>query len=163
MKSKKGALSLSLKEMIEIILLSVILVTFLIPVTIETISLFTSDVDKDLKRSLNRLVTEMEDLKNDIKKHGKTNPYISVPIDLEKNAIIMTYEPNSELAPRKCKKKSCICAFQEIGDIELSTCKKIKGVQLENTQTIIGYDSGGVTYVSMTAEEINNKIIIQIT
>ena len=160
MKSKKGALPLTLEQLTKLILLSIIIILVFIPLGTKLYGFYFPSIDKELKKSLNQLVTEAEDLKNDIEKHGITNSSINIPTYLKGDTKFRAYESDSD--EKKCKKKPCFCIFQEKDDRELSACKILKGVMVGNALTIES-TSTGIMNINMAAEKVNNKIIIQIT
>ena len=168
MKSKKGALQLTLEQISKLILLSVIIILVFIPLGTNLYSFYFPSIDKELKKSLNTLVTEAEDLKTDIEEHGATNPKITIPTYLKDDTRVMAYTSDSKIyeseqIKRKCNKESCLCIFQEKGGKELSACKIIKGIELSDTQLVIESGSTGVKNIEMVAEKRDNNIIIQIT
>ena len=69
MKSKKGAIQLTLEQLTKLILLSVIIILVFIPLGANLYGYYFPGIDKELKQSLKTLITEAEDLKTDIEKH----------------------------------------------------------------------------------------------
>ena len=163
MKSKKGAMQLTLEQLTKLILLSVIIILVFVPLGTNLYGYYFPGIDKDLKQSLNTLVTEAEDLKTDIEKHGATNPSITIPTYLQEDVRVMAYAPNEASAPRKCNTKSCFCIFQEKDNRELFACKILKGTQIESTQIIAEAESTGLVTINMAATTEDNNIILQIT
>lgn len=163
MKSKKGAMQLTLEQLSKLILLSVIVLLVFVPLGSKLFGYYFPSVDEDLKKSLNNLVEEAEDLKKDIEEHGAINPKITIPTYLKEDTRVMAYKSDSEFSPPKCKKKVCLCIFQEKEGKEISACKQLKGVEVVGTTQVIESGSTGVKNIEMSAEKINNDIIIQIT
>jgi hypothetical protein len=163
MKSKKGAIQLTLEQLTKLILLSVIIILVFIPLGANLYGYYFPGIDKELKQSLKTLITEAEDLKTDIEKHGAINPSIPAQVYLQKDTRVIAYESNEKEAPRKCKTKSCLCIFQIKENRDLFACKILKGVQIENTQIIAEANSTGLFTINMAAEEKGNNIILQIT
>ena len=113
LKSKKGALPLTLEQLTKLILFSIILFLVFIPLGVKLYNFYFPSIDKELKKTLNDLVLEAEDLRTDIEVHGINNPKITVPSYLVKGVEVISYEPGAEGTPKKCRSHSCICIFQE--------------------------------------------------
>lgn len=162
MKSKKGALPLTLEQLTKLILLSIIMFLVFIPLGVKLYAYYFPSVDKDLRKTLDQLVIEAEDLGQDIKKDRIDNPEITVPIFLKKDSRIMAYD--SENAYIKCHKKSCLCIFQiKKGiDRELSVCKILKGVSFKKEQIVKEPEISGTYNIHMVAKKEEGDIFLEI-
>ena len=163
MKSKKGALPLTLEQLTKLILLSIIMFLVFIPLGVKLYAYYFPSVDKDLKKSLNQLVIEAEDLRQDIKKNRIDNPEIIVPVFLKSDSRLMAYSPEESYI--KCNKKSCLCIFQtkEGMDRELSVCKILKGISIKSTKSVSEPGSTGTYNFHMMVKKEESDIVLEIT
>ena len=160
MKSKKGALSLTLEQLTKLILLSIIIILVFIPLGTKLYGYYFPGIDSELKKSLNILVKEAEDLRIDIEEHSAINPNIIIPIYLMEGTKVIAY-PSSDGTPMKCKTKSCFCIFQTKNKRELSSCKALDGINIEKIETMESA-STGIENINMTAKGNGDNIILEI-
>ena len=172
MKSKKGAMQLTLEQLTKLILLSVIIILVFIPLGTKLYGYYFPSIDHELKKSLNILVIEAEDLGTDIEKHGVKNPSIIVPIYLVEDSMIIAYVPTPSaetnlwphikvITAKKDCKKSCFCIFQEKDNKVLHYCKRLNRLKIKNTNWIKA-ESTGINNIEIIAEGTSNNILLEI-
>ena len=175
--NKKGDISLSLTQVIEIILFSLIAIFVLLPLGVMLWNYFVPSMDTEVQNSLDRLALEIKDLKIDLQeKQIGAKTEIIVPLDLKKdiNFLLFAKKPNNllaELQTSYCKQEgACLCVLQvktKVGNRQyyFSKCTSLGNIDVEQGKNKIDFTAEtytGITNIKVEAEK-QEKITIAIS